>query len=225
MRSDWVPSRRDDLLSMAKVWLAVLPAKSNEWNIPDSEKAGLETLAAAAEDILAKAKSSDRSPLITALCKDAFDKLTEKMRFIKNRCFVCPPLTPADLISLELKPKDGTRTSVQDPESQVEADIAYPNRGALDLTNIRRLGEPSADRRSEYKVQIRYGALADYGPCSIAAAPKSGDDLPYILTTKRKKERFGFPGYSGKTAYFCLRWLNANDKPGPYGPVLEAIIP
>ena len=225
MSHDWIPGRRDDLLAMAKVWLTVFPPKSQEWNIPDSEKTELEAVVAAAEDILAKAKSSDRSPFITALCREAFEKLIDKMRFIKNRSFVCPPLTDADLISLEIKPKDTTRTPVQDPTSQVEADIAYPNRGALDLTKIRRLGEPSADRRSEYKVQIRCGVLADYGPYGIAAPPKSGDDLPYIFTTKRKKERFDFPGYSGKTAYFCLRWLNPNDRPGPYGPILQAIIP
>jgi hypothetical protein len=207
---------------MAKVWLAIFPNKSAQWNIPDPEKTELEALANTAEDILAKAKSSDRSPFITALCGDAFEKLAGKMRFIKNRYFACPPLTDADLISLEIKPRDTTRTPVQDPVSQVEADIAYPNRGALELTNIRRLGEPSPDRRSEYKVQIRYGALAEGG---IAAAPKSGDDLPHIFTTKRKKERFDFTGYSGKTAYFCLRWLNPSDRPGPYGPILQAIIP
>ena len=225
MRSDWAPGRRDDLLSMAQVWLAVFPPKAGEWNIPNSEKTELEAAAAAAAEVLAKAKSSDRSPFITAQCREAFDKLIEKMRFIKNRYFVCPPLTDADLISLELKSKDGTRTPVQDPASQAEADVAYPNRATLELTGIRRLGEPSPDHRAEYKVQIRYGVLADYGPYSIAAPPRSGDDLLYIFTTKRKKERFDFPGYSGKTAYFCLRWLNPSDRPGPYGPIIQAIIP
>jgi hypothetical protein len=225
MSNDWLSARRDDQIGMAKNWGLVLTLKAAEWNIPDPEVQELNRMAGAAEAVLTKAKSAERTKVITAQCRTAFEELLSKMRFFKTRYFLCPPLTPADLVSLGLKLHDHVHTPVQDPTSQAEADIAYPNRAALELTGIRRLGEPSADHRSEYKVQIRFGVLADYGPYGISSPPKSGDDLPYILTTRRKRELFNLSGYSGKTAYFCLRWLNPNDKPGPYGPIISAIIP
>jgi hypothetical protein len=37
--------------------------------------------------------------------------------------------------------------------------------------------------------------------------------------------RFNFPGDSGKTAYFCIRYENAKGDTGDWGPVFSAVIP
>ncbi|MDR1930756.1 MAG: hypothetical protein LBQ44_09045, partial [Treponema sp.] len=62
----------------------------------------------------------------------------------------------------------------------------------------------------------------------IAAPPRTGDDLPHSVFTRRKKYRFDFDGNSGKTVYFCLRYENdkgGEEGEGPYGPILSAVIP
>jgi hypothetical protein len=62
----------------------------------------------------------------------------------------------------------------------------------------------------------------------IAAPPAKGEDLPHSLFTHKKKYRFDFDGDSGKTVYFCLKYENEKGGPkgeGPFGPILEAIIP
>jgi hypothetical protein len=44
----------------------------------------------------------------------------------------------------------------------------------------------------------------------------------------RKGYRFDFPGDSGSTVYFCLRYENekgGKEGEGPFGPILRAIIP
>jgi hypothetical protein len=59
----------------------------------------------------------------------------------------------------------------------------------------------------------------------VSAAPETGEDLPHSVFTRRKKERFDFDGYSGKTVYFCLRWENTKGEGGPFGPIKQAVIP
>jgi hypothetical protein len=96
---------------MAKNWSAVLTAQAASWNVPPKELTQLDGLAAAAGIILDKAQSSERTAVITAQCKAAFDGLTEKMRFVKNHFFLTPPLTDSDLIALGLKPRDTIHTA------------------------------------------------------------------------------------------------------------------
>jgi hypothetical protein len=105
---NWLPGRRDDQLRMAKTWNTVLAQKGAEWNVPPAE---LGALATAAETAFQTAKSSERTQVITAQCRDAFDTLVAKMRFIKKRRFLQPPLTDAELVSLSLSPQDLFRLS------------------------------------------------------------------------------------------------------------------
>jgi hypothetical protein len=76
------------------------------WGITQTDVDDLSSLIGEATTALTQAQSSNRTPVITAECKTAFDALIAKMRFIKSRYFLTPPLTGADFISLELKPKD-----------------------------------------------------------------------------------------------------------------------
>ncbi|MDR2617420.1 MAG: hypothetical protein LBC62_00995 [Treponema sp.] len=99
---NWLPGRRDDQLAMAKTWSIVLAAKGPAWGVPEKDTTELNTYIGAADSALLHAKSSDRSPVVTALCREAFGLLVEKMRYIvsvhnvdplwtdylKNRIFV-----------------------------------------------------------------------------------------------------------------------------------------
>ncbi|MDR0376094.1 MAG: hypothetical protein LBH85_10330 [Treponema sp.] len=232
---NWLPGRRELQLAMAKNWLVVLEARAKAWKVPSTEVAELQTLTVAAGAALAMAQSSERTPVVTANCKAAFDALIAKMRFIKSRWFLSPPLTDADIISLELKPKDSTRTPVPPPAAQAEADISRPGVHLLDLHLRPAAGSPPDPHRSDYGHRVYYGVLPPGGASGEAAtgakrelskAPGSGDDLPHSRFTRRKKELFDFPAEdSGKTVYFCVRYENAKGEPGPWGPMFSSIIP
>jgi hypothetical protein len=112
INSDWLPSKRENQLAMAKNWLEVMAGKSSTWGIPPAQITELSTLTGDAGIMLANAQSSMRTTTITAECKAAFDALIAKMRFFKTRYFLTPPLTDSDLISLELKHKDTTKSPV-----------------------------------------------------------------------------------------------------------------
>jgi hypothetical protein len=104
-RSDWLPGARTGQLTMAKDWKGVMAAKQNEWNIPAAAVSGFDGLVQAADSALDTAlNETTRTAVANALCKAAFGALAEGMHDTKRRCFLEPPLTDADLVSLSLKP-------------------------------------------------------------------------------------------------------------------------
>jgi hypothetical protein len=221
---------------MAQNWVTVLGNQSgNPWNIPVPDKTELQGLTGEAQILLEQAQSSARTPVITADCKAAFEALTSKMRFIKGRYFLVPPLTNADIISLELQPKDSTRTPVPPPVAQAEADITRPGVHLLELHLRPVSGSPPDPHRADYGYRIYYGIMPQGGASTematgvkreLVKVPSSGDELPHSKFTRRKKELFDFPAEdSGKTVFFCVRYENAKGEPGPWGPMFSSIIP
>jgi hypothetical protein len=234
--NDWLPGRRELQLAMAKNWYLIVGGPMPPaWNIPQQDISDLNTLTGAAESALAQAQSSNRTPTITAQCKAAFDALIAKMRFIKSRYFLSPPLTDADFISLELKPKDTTRSTIPTPTDQAEADISRPGVHLLELHLRPITGSPPDPHRIDYGFRIYWGVLPPGGADTAAAtgakrelvqAPVSGNDLPHSKFTRRKKELLDFAQEdSGKTVYFCIRYENAKGESGPWGPLFSSVIP
>jgi hypothetical protein len=226
--ADWLPGRRDDQLAMAKTWAAVLTAKGADWGVPSADLPELNAFIAAADAALLQAKSSDRSPVVTAQCREAFENLTEKMRYIKARYFLTPPLTEADYAALLLKKPDTIRTEIPAPSSQPTADLTFPGIHLVELRHIRPVAGPESDERSEYGVRIYWGLAGEpteNEKFRVTGVPKSGKDLPHSLFTRRKRERFDFDGESGTRVYFCLKYETPSGKEGSFGPILTAVIP
>ncbi|MDR1647195.1 MAG: hypothetical protein LBR88_04055, partial [Zoogloeaceae bacterium] len=105
IQTDWLPRRREEQIALSKNWQTILVApKVSAWNIPTAEVTALNNLTTAAEAALALSQSSARTVVITAQTTAAFTALIDKMRFLKSRYFLSPPLLDADFISLNLKP-------------------------------------------------------------------------------------------------------------------------
>ena len=232
--SDWYPSRRELQLNMAKSWISVLNNKYNAWDIKKDEVSEISRLSEEAENILAKAISSERTIIVTAQCKEVFGELAAYMRNLKTRHFFSPPLTDADFVSLELRPKNMVKTPIVAPTGQAEAEISYPGVHLLQL-RLRPLAGTTIDSRIVHGFRIFYGILPPGGATVEEAtgtmrylmkAPLTGDELPHSKFTRRKKELFDFNANdSGKTAYFCIQYENSKGEAGPWGPVFQATIP
>jgi hypothetical protein len=233
--TDWFPGRRTLQLAMAKDWVLILPAKETLWNIPGTDIDEFIDLTDKAETIFNAVTSKDRTSEMTAQCQAAFKALGEKMRFLKNRHFFVPPLADSDLIALQLTPKDSTHTVIPIPTDQAEAILSNPNLHMILLYLQVRLTNKTPDPHlSDYGYRIYWG-VRPLGGATVEAAtgkkrelitvPVSGDELPHSLFTRRKKEIITFDAEdSGKTVYFCIRFENAKGEPGPWGPILSAII-
>jgi hypothetical protein len=221
-------------LAMAKIWHAVLSIKGAQWGVTNAEIDEMADFTENAEKALAKAMSVERTVVITAKCREAFNALIAFMRGLKNRKFFSPPLTDADFVSLGLKPKDTTQTPVPEPVGQAEADVTYPGPHLLKL-HIKPLEGTRRDPLFHYGCRIYYGVMPHGGATLkqaaganhyLMAAPVQGEDLPRSTLTRRKKETMVFSASdSGKTAYFCIRYENSKGDSGPWGPVFSAVIP
>ena len=63
--------------------------------------------------------------------------------------------------------------------------------------------------------EIRQSLVAPGG-----AAPTDPNAMPYLATDSKTPHRTDLePGDVGKTAYYCQRWVNKTQQPGPWGPV------
>ena len=224
----WLPTSRDNQLHMAKTWCDVLARYAAEWHIPEGEATDLEYLAVAATEILQMAKSSDRTTAITVRCRSAFDTLIARMRSTKERYFLSPPLVDADYPLLLLRARDGTITLIPPPTAQVSAQISFPGVHLVELSHIMPINGPSDDPRSDWGVRIFFGfAGAPNSRYSfrLQEPPVMGSHLPYSEFTRRQKHRFDWEGESGNTVYICLRYENEKGEPGPFGPLIHAVIP
>jgi hypothetical protein len=134
--TDWYPGRRADQIVLCRNWISVMTAEvRTRRGIPQDQFTALNTLFTAAETLREKAQSSDRTPVITEQCREAFDELEARARF-----FLVPPLINAETVDLGLTPQDATHTPIPRPEAQAEADITFTGIRLVELKNIRAIG-------------------------------------------------------------------------------------
>jgi hypothetical protein len=216
---DWLPSARSEILAMAGDWIAVCTAKQTYWNIPGTALTGLTTLRDTAVTALETAKNeTTRTPVATAQCKEAFDTLIAFMRDFKRRYFLSPPLLNSDYISLGLKIPDPIPTPSGPPTAQVTVETYLLGRHELGVRIIYVVGSPADPANKGFRI---WYSVVGQGE----TPPANPDDLRKSFYTKRKKDVIEFEfGDSGKTAYFAVQIENEGKK-GPWGPLVQALIP
>ena len=216
---DWLPASREGQLAMARDWKSVMTAHAAEWNIPAAVLTEFDALVQAAESALETAQNeTTRTPVATALCRAAFEALIRKMRDIKRRYFLEPPLTDADIISLGLKPHDPTHTTSGAPSAQVSIETFLVGRHELGFKIVYVTGNPHDAANKGFR--IHYKVTAPGG-----APPSAPGELNESFYTSRKKDviEFDFDD-SGKIACFAVQIENEGRK-GPWGPMVHSLIP
>jgi hypothetical protein len=234
---DWLPGNRTDQLSMGNKWLRILKsllaAKSNApdgstpqtrttaaaWKIPDEIVLELQALVDAAETALTNAKNEEtRTPVATAQCRTAFGAMIAAMRDMKKRYFYVPPLQESDLVALGLKIPDSTPSASGNPTAQVTIETYLIGRHQLGVKINYLTGSPSDAANKGYR--IWYSVIAQGTPPLT-----NPGELNESFYTKRKKDviEFAFED-SGKTACLDVQIENEGKK-GPWGPMVQALIP
>ena len=232
---DWYPTTREGALNMAAKWNNQLALKGTSWEVPAQKVAELNTLALNAQAAYNEANTKDRTTVLTAKMNVAFKALTEAMRDIKKRYFYIPPLTEIDLAALDLNPPDTVPTPIGPPTNQVGADVSYPGKGQH-LLNIKPVAGHVYDGRADYGFKIHWGIMPPGGATTEQATSdrhyltKVPETPEFLATgdqfTKRRKELITHAyNESGMTAYYCIRYENTKGDKGPWGPMVNAVIP
>ena len=220
LRTDWLPTKREEHLKMAKNWLTLMKAKGKLlWKMDDECIDDFEEaiLLADVEDSRPK---KDRTAGTNVRLKETFDSLISKMRYIKRYYFINPPVSNEDLINLWLRPKDVTPTPVGKPEGKALAKITYTASGSLQI-NIKHIDESASSSKTNYGFRIYYGI---FSPADTP--PDSGKYLRESRFSRKMKHIFNFePEDRGKTAYFSIRCENSKGEAGVWGDLVSSIIP
>jgi hypothetical protein len=154
----------------------------------------------------------------TAQCKEAFDGLVEKMRDMKRRYFLSPPLAGSDYAALGLKPHDPTQTPSGVPTAQTMVETYLIGRHELGIKIVYLTGSANDPANKGYRIWYSVVAPGE-------TPPENPEELRKSFFTKRKKDVVEFDfGDSGKTAYFAVIVENGG-KQGPPGPLTQALIP
>jgi hypothetical protein len=219
MSTDWLPGPRTEQIIMCRNWIGVMDsATRTAWGIPADQFQDLGLLFAAAQELLQKAKSGERTPVIDEQCREAFAAMTGKMRFFKGHYFLVPPLDNAALVSLGLSPHDSRPTPTGTPTAEVTVEfflVGFHQLGVRIILVSGNLGD-----RANKSFRIWFKVVPPGG--EPVTDPKK---LTNSFSTQRKRDVVNFdPTESGSTIYLAVQIENG-EKKGPWGPVVSAIIP
>jgi hypothetical protein len=204
---------------MAKEWVSVLEQKAAAFDVSGAVLQELKRLLGEAEAAYDLAQSEmTRTPVATARCKMAFGEMCARMRDIKRRYFLKPPLTDADLVSLGLRPHDTSHTATGTPQAQVMIETFLTGRHELGFKVEYVSGNQSDPSNKGYRIWYSVVGIGE-------ESPEKPGKLRESFFTKRNKDIIKFEyGDSGKTAYFAVQVENEGKK-GPWGPITCALIP
>ncbi|MDR2117206.1 MAG: hypothetical protein LBP87_12580 [Planctomycetaceae bacterium] len=236
MSADWYPDSRDNQLHLVKTWNTIFATSGEAWGIPAIRINQLLRDANAAEKILDKVKSGDRTLADVVECNETFKSMETEARFIKRHFLLVPPLTLADFPTLLLPLPDAAHTPIPPPTGQPALTLTYPGGPHLVAVHFALLhGTEPPDRRGDYGYALYRGIMPHGGATLEQAAsvkhylmqePLSGDELLHYRFTRRKKELVNFDANeSGMKAFFCARYENQKGEYGTWGPVVSIIIP
>jgi hypothetical protein len=217
-RTDWMPASRDRIITMAADWLAVLATKATAWGVPAQTVTDLTAAKTAAAAKLAEAESPQRNPIITAECKAAFDDMEAKMRDMKKRYFLKPPLEDADFVSLSLPVPDRIPTPHPVPSLKPDTDATPSGKGKHTVTAI------NPETEDKKKPDLVTG-VAFASRVRNASDPRAqAEDMPSEYQTSTVKV-FQYPEADyGKVADYATAYEAGGGKRGPWSDVVSEII-
>jgi len=245
MANDWLPSSQAARLEMAIKWSEVItPQKATEWGIPSTEMSnlnnGISMVQNAERQFLASGSPGDRARL-----KEAFTFLVYNMRRMKRQRFTVPPLVDSDFIDLGLRPPDVVKTTIHPPTVGATGIIAYPGTNRIEVRDMRPDEDVIVDTRAKWGFRIHFGifdekaAIIDekdktkviIDATQLAAEyrifkrPEVPEELPHSVFTRRRRYLFNFSGATGMKIFVAICYENSKGQRGPFGPIIEAVVP
>jgi hypothetical protein len=202
-------------------------------SIPDETAENLSEKIDTAEAALNEATQEERTPSLNQRIRTAFGELVAAMRNMRRRHFFIPPMTEADWVGLGMRLPDTTQTNIEPPTSRVTAVMSRPGQATLGL-HIVPADSNTYDERAEWGFRVYWGILPHGGASEtehlerqhLLRVPQRPEELPQSHFTRRKRDQIEFEfDESGMIAYICIRYENSKGDKGPWGPMVNSVIP
>jgi len=220
MRTDWMPAKQGDILTMAKTWVGVL-AENNTWeawDVRESEFLELERLYTDARARFDGGSAIKGGSVAAEALRAAMSELTVFMRKIRARRFSAPPLTNANLITLRLKPRGDALTERAVVTELVDF-ILMPGAEGRVIVDFRQQSAEHKEKPEGYDGAAIVWGILDARPTSNEQLPHytMAGHTPHILNFSREER--------GKTVWVSLSWQNELGMTGEWAGCKSAVVP
>ena len=226
-KGDYVPRSDSKLYDWVKKILVYIFLHHERWGLLEPP-ASLKELLEEFEAALLKVLDPYHSSMDVAKKNRLKEALTKAIRtYVQAFLARNPAVNIDDRTYMQLPVYDTTPTTVPAPDMQATADLSFPGPGLVEVRSIRQSTEKPVSKAG-YGVRIHYGILSnsqDTGKFRLAQRPKTGEDLPHSVFTRRQRHQFDFDGESGNEIFICLRYENSKGQVGPFGKIITAFIP
>jgi len=226
-RRDYIPKNDFLFLEWVRVLLAYALENFARWGVISP----VDMLSSPMYDFEEKLERAHapNSGVVDKVVKNEARKIIEKASRTYVQGFLArnPRVTLEDRATMKLTIYDTTPTNVPPPVTPVEGKLSFPATGLVEVREIHAAAE-KLDKRAGYGVRIYYGIMNETPEGHkhyITERPKTGDDLPHSVFTRKKHHLFDLTGENGKEAFFCMRFENSKGQAGPWGTIISAFIP
>ena len=216
---DWWPTTKPEQLEMAKKWVQELNRAGDAWDIKPEVINEFTALTELAEHAQEKTANKNTRTSVAITKRDtALDLLEKAARDIKKRYFYVPPLEESDIIALGLKIRDTSYTPTGSPTAQVAAETFLKGRHELGIKFVYASGDPND--RANKGFRVYYKVLEER-----EKEPTSPEELTKSFFTKKKKTVIRFDYNDSRKFVFIAVQVENEEKKGPWGLMIKAVIP
>ena len=219
MAGDYIPHQDGAFLEWAVNLLSYTAANKERFGIAEAAITPLQTELAAYQTAHAAAIAPNHGKADTTAKNEARDSLKSALRrFVNAHLRYNEAVSDSDKNKLGLHIPDGKPSPVSAPATRPEFEI--------DLSQFRQLRVSFHDQDSS-----RRGKPAGVHGAEIRwdfhdAPPAEVEELSHSEFATKTPHTLGFTeGQRGKRVYICLRWENSKGDKGPWGELLNAIVP
>jgi hypothetical protein len=219
MHTDYIPTGDEKFLDWTQNLLVYTASRAAAWGIAESKVAALQALKNTYAEKLAAAKAPNRGKADVLAKNEARDALEAAMRpFVKAHLAYNEDVTDEDRVKMDIPTHKNKPSPIPPPSTHPDFDIDTAELRQLTIhfrdEGSTRRGKPAGVHGAE----ICWDFL-NAPPENIGELKKSEFDTatPHTLHFDE--------GDRGKRVYICVRWENNKGDKGPWGEIMEAIIP
>jgi len=221
MSNDWIPGKREEILSMARKWDEVLSAEGARWNVTEDERSELNNLIQTAAGSINAAGENKGDRYLNAVAKESVNTLVAFMRSLKRRRLTIPPLSAPDYVLLDMREPDKKPTAHVVVHETVEFS-ARPAANAQIALDFRQAGSANKAKPKNCAGAFVVWSVIEPGeeiPKNPAGLTRHAmaSRTPHILTFNESER--------GKTVAVSMAWQNARGILGAWAPMKKTVVP
>ena len=218
MSTDWMPSRREEQIAMARQWFEFFTNGSfPKWGITAQDAAAVGFIVHNIETAEAESRATGGGTVVMGRLRDLYDELRALMRRM-HRMITAHPLTHEELAILGLRARDTTPTPVPVPTGVPEIET--------DTATIRELGFRFRETGAHTFARPEHVAMIEFRWHLRETRPEHIAELTNIETFSSGPITLPFDELKrGQRVFFAARWLNARGEGGPWSDIESAVIP